>query len=347
MKAVILAGGAGTRLRPLTETRPKPMVPVANRPLLEHTVRLLRRHGFRELVMTLHYHPWVIQEHFGDGSRWGVSIAYSVEREALGTAGGVRRAADLLGGALGETVLVISGDALTDIDLTGLVAYHRSRGAAFTMALGRVADASQFGVASLAPDGRLVRFAEKPGRGEAFSDLVNTGIYVMESRVLGLVPAGEAWDFSRQLIPALLARGEAVFGWPAAGYWCDVGTPERYLQANFDALAGQVALEMPGGLLGAGIRVGADADIHPGALLQGPLLVGEGAVIGAGARVGGYALIGPGCTIGAGAVVRRAVVWAGAYVGAGAKVRGLVAFGGSVPASAGLHEQVPVQAGAR
>lgn len=321
MKAVILAGGAGTRLQPLTSCRPKPMLPVANYPLMEHIVRLLRRHGFRDISATLQYMPRVIQSHFGDGSGWGVSLSYSLEQEPLGTAGGVKR----LERDLGETFAVVSGDALTDFDLGRLVAFHRRNDALVTMALRRVEETRQFGVVALDERGRVVRFQEKPRREEAFSNLVNTGIYVVERRALGLVPPATFFDFSRHLFPLLLERGERIFGCELSGYWCDIGTPDGYVQANYDAVAGRVAVEIPGNHAGNGVWLGRGVVLEPGVRLAGPAVIGDATVIAGGASIGPLTVIGPGCTIGAKAFLRKAVIWGGAHFSARATVSGLVA----------------------
>lgn len=247
LEAVILAGGKGTRLRPLTLSRPKPMLPVGDLPLLEHVVHLLRRHGYSKIGVTLQYMPWAVQTHFGDGRGWGVSLTYAVETEPRGTAGSVK----VLEDRLNDTFTVISGDALTDFDLGELGAFHRASGALVTMALARVDDPSQYGVVELDGRGRVVRFLEKPAPGEAFSNLVNTGIYVLDRRVLAAVPAGVPFDFSRELFPLLLARGEKVFGCALPGYWRDIGTPDSYRQANADVAAGRVAVEAPADILQA------------------------------------------------------------------------------------------------
>lgn len=321
MNAVILAGGAGTRLRPLTFRKPKPMLPVANRPLMEHIVRLLRRHGFRQIAATLQYMPEAIRSYFQDGSGWGVSLCYSIEDEPLGTAGGVKRLED----HLDERFIIISGDALTDFDLTELLAFHCRKRAAVTMALRRVEDPRQFGVVELDSHGRVVRFLEKPSREQVFSNLVNTGIYVIEREVLRYVPDGQFFDFSRDLFPLLLQSGERLFGYEMDGYWCDIGTPEGYIQANYDAVSGRVRVDMPGRLTEGGVWVGPGAIIEPGVDLQGPALIGAYAAISSGTRVGPMTVIGPGCAVGARASLRNTVIWGGAYIGAGAHVTGLVA----------------------
>ncbi len=309
MKAVILAGGAGTRLRPLTFRRPKPMLPVANRPIMEHIIRLLGRHGFRDIAATLQYMPDSIRGFFRDGS------------EPLGTAGGVK----CFQRELDETFVVISGDALTDFDLTRLIDFHHRKGAMVTMALRRVEDPRQFGVVELDGRGRVVRFLEKPTQEQAFSNLVNTGIYVIQREVLDLVPPGQFFDFSRNLFPLLLERGEGLFGCEMSGYWCDIGTPQAYIQANHDAAAGEVVVEIPGHRTDEGIWVGSGAIIEPGVYIDGPAVIGDHTVIGSGSRIGAMSVIGRGCAIGSRAVLQKAVLWSGMFVGAGTRVSGLLA----------------------
>ncbi len=225
MKAVILAGGEGTRLRPLTSNQPKPMMPVANRPMMEHIVRLLAEHGFDDIVVTVAFLANHIRTYFGDGSDFGVRMRYATEDSPLGTAGSVRNAAD----ELDETFLVISGDVLTDIDLSAFVKAHRSTGATGSIALKRVDDPVEFGIVITHEDGSIERFLEKPTWGQVFSDTINTGIYVLEPEVFDFIPKGEVIDFSGDVFPAILKRGKPLFGYVADGYWEDVGTLEAYL----------------------------------------------------------------------------------------------------------------------
>lgn len=319
-----MAGGMGTRLRPLTARRPKPMLPVAGRPVMEHIVRLLARHGFREIQTTLQYLPECIQAHFGDGRRWGVAMRHHVEREPLGTAGGVKALMTDLGD-WEETYVIISGDALTDVDLTRLVRFHRERGALVTMALRQVEDPSQFGVVEVDGRGRILRFQEKPAPGTAFSNLVNTGIYVIEGRALAAVPTGLPWDFARNLFPLLLERGEPLYGCLVPGYWCDIGTPASYLQANWDCLTGRVAVDMPGRYAGDGIWLGEGVRLGEDVRLEGPALIGDGAVVGSGARIGPFAVVGDGVRVDEGAVLQGAVLWEGAGLLGGTAAAALAA----------------------
>src|SRR6478609_3411921 len=217
IKAVVMAGGEGTRLRPLTSNQPKPMVPIVGKPCIEHIIDLLRRHGIDEIVVTVAYLPQVIRGYFGDGESMGVTLHYSVEETPLGTAGSVKHAEALLD----ETFLVISGDALCDFDLTAIVAAHRDRGAVATLGLKSVENPLEFGVVIIDEDGRIERFLEKPSWGQVFSDTINTGVYVLEPEVLRNVPPDEPYDFSKQLFPALLSRGKHLYGHVLDGYWQD------------------------------------------------------------------------------------------------------------------------------
>ena len=318
MKAVIMAGGGGSRLRPLTCDRPKPMVPVMNRPLMEYGVELLEKHGFREIVVTLQYLPRQIKDHFGDGRRFGVNLHYFVEEEPLGTAGSVKNA----GALLDETFVVVSGDALTDFDLTEAVQFHRARGAAATLVLKSVENPLEYGVVMIEPDGRINRFLEKPGWGEVFSDTVNTGIYILEPEVLSLVEGGRIFDFSRDLFPRLLKMKEPLFGCVLDGFWCDIGDLKEYLRAHREVLSGRVDLRLQARQREKGIWIEPDVTIHPRAELTGPLYLGSGCRLEAGVRIGGGTVLGSHTRVAERATVKRGLTWERAYIGRGAALRG-------------------------
>jgi len=332
LKAVLMAGGEGSRLRPLTCGIPKPMVPVANRPVMEHILELLARHGFREVAVTLQYLPEAVREHFGSGGKFGLRLTYFTETEPLGTAGGVKNAAPFLD----ETFLVISGDALTDLDLGRAVAFHRERGAWATLVLARVDCPLEYGVVITAPDGRIRQFLEKPGWGEVFSDTVNTGIYVLEPRVLEYVPAGRPFDFSRDLFPRLLAEGRPLYGVVIEGYWCDIGDLYQYLEAHRAVLEGRVKINLAHREVAPGVWVGEEAEVHPEAVIKGPVLLGRGCTVAKGAVLEPHTVVGPGCRIGVRATVKRSVLWEGVRVGEGAALRGTV-LGRGVEVRAGAH----------
>ncbi len=312
MKAVVMAGGEGSRLRPLTSRRPKPLAPVANKPVMEHIVDLLRRHGFTEIVATLHYLADEIESYFGDGSSFGVNMQYVVEDTPLGTAGAVKLAADILGD---EPFLIISGDALTDIDLTALVDDHRRSGAAATITLQRVKNPLEFGVVITDEQRRITRFLEKPSWGEIFSDTINTGIYVLDPVVLSYMAAGKSYDFSRDIFPRLLHENKIVSGYIASEYWTDIGNLQQYQQANYDALTGAVKLEISGTQTSPGVWIDEGCRIDPGARIVGPVVLGRNVVIEAGAVVGSDTVIGNATIVARNARVQRTVTWADAYFG--------------------------------
>ncbi|MGN0742550.1 MAG: sugar phosphate nucleotidyltransferase [Candidatus Fimadaptatus sp.] len=339
MKAVIMAGGEGARLRPLTCDMPKPMMPVLDRPIMDYALRLLKRHGVSSAAVTLGYMPDSIRDHFGDGARWGVELRYHVEKTPLGTAGGVKAAS----GFLDETFCVLSGDGLTDCDLTAALEFHRRKAADITIVLKRVPVPLEYGVVETDEGGRVRRFVEKPGWGEVFTDTVNTGIYIMEPDVLDMIPPGQ-YDFGRELLPRAVSEGRAVYGWVMGGYWCDIGDTAAYAQANFDALTGRVrgvdealgrdTADDAGTIIMPGARVSEHAHITP------PCFIGEGAVIEAGASVGELSIIGSNAHIAGQAGIKHSVLMRGAHVAAGAQLRGaLVGRDCSVGEGACIYEQ--------
>ena len=319
MKAVIMAGGFGTRLRPLTAHVPKPLVPVGNVPIMEHTVRLLKRHGFSDLVVLLYFMPETITSHFGDGSRWGVHMTYITPAADLGTAGAVRFAAE----ESGEPVLVMSADVLTDFDLEAAAAFHRAKGAEATMVLTRVEQPLAYGIVITDEEGRILRFLEKPAWGEVFSDTINTGIYLLEPSVFGTIPPQRPYDFGKELFPALLASGRSLWGHVARGYWRDVGDLTEYRTAHIDLLQGAVGVDIPGERHeGAGHTVWLDegARVDYSARLTGSVIVGRNAHIAPGARVGN-SVIGADSLVHAGADIQGSVLWDGVEIGAGAVIK--------------------------
>jgi mannose-1-phosphate guanylyltransferase/phosphomannomutase len=321
VKAVVMAGGEGTRLRPMTANQPKPLLPVANRPIMEHVLRLLKRHGFTETVVTVQFLASLVRNYFGDGEDVGMSLQYATEETPLGTAGSVKNAED----ALRDTpFLVISGDALTDIDLSALLQAHKESGALVTVALTRVPNPLEFGIVIVGEDGRIQRFLEKPTWGQVFSDTVNTGIYVMEPEVLAKVPAGESVDWSGDVFPSLLESGAPLYGWVADGYWEDVGTHESYLKAQADVLSGRVDTEIEGFEVSPGVWVAEGAEVDPEALLSGPLCIGDYAKIEAGAQLREFTVVGSNVVIKEGAFLHRAVVHNNVYIGQGVTLRGCV-----------------------
>jgi mannose-1-phosphate guanylyltransferase / phosphomannomutase len=316
-----MAGGEGTRLRPMTANQPKPLLPVANRPIMEHVLRLLKRHGFSDTVVTVQFLAALVRNYFGDGEDVGMDLQYATEEMPLGTAGSVKNAEDAL---RDEPFLVISGDALTDIDLSAMVRFHRKQGALVTVGLTRVPDPLEFGIVIADEEGRIQRFLEKPTWGQVFSDTVNTGIYIMEPEVLAEVPPGESVDWSGDVFPSLLKRGAPLFGYISDGYWEDVGTHESYLKAQVDVLAGRVTAEIDGFEVSPGVWVAEGAEVDPEAVLTGPLCIGDYAKVEAGAHLREYTVIGSNVVVKEGAFLHRAVVHNNVYVGQGATLRGCV-----------------------
>jgi len=321
VKAVVMAGGEGTRLRPMTASMPKPLLPVVNRPIMEHVLRLLRRHGMTEVVVTVQFLASLVRNYFGDGEELGMQLQYATEEEPLGTAGSVKNAEAALSDG---TFLVISGDALTDIDLTKLVQFHREHGALVTVCLTRVPDPLEFGITIVDDEGRVQRFLEKPTWGQVFSDTVNTGIYVMEPEIFEYVKAGEVVDWSGDVFPRLIEEGRAVYGFVADGYWEDVGTLDSYHKAQADVLEGRLDADIDGFEISTGIWVGEGAEVDPDAVLRGPLYIGDYAKVEAGAELREYTVLGSNVVVRAGAFVHRAVVHDNVFIGPQANLRGCV-----------------------
>ncbi len=318
MRAMVMAAGLGTRLRPLTYGIPKPMVPVANRPVMEHILRLLSRHGFEQVIANLHWFPDTIRDRFGHGSELGIELSYSHEDELLGTAGGVRNVAGYFGSG---PFLVMAADALTDIDLAGLWAAHEATEGIATLAVKRVPNVAEFGVVITDSDGRVQGFQEKPNPAEALSDLASCMIYVLEPEIFDYFPDRPAVDFALDVFPALLDHDVPFHVHAIDAYWNDVGSLPEYLRGNLDAVEGVVDVEPGGTLLAESGGDRATEDGEPG--VNGPVLAAEGCEIDSSARLDGPLVIGEGCAIGAGAQVKHAVLLPGAEVPA----RGVLASG--------------------
>ena len=337
MQAVIMAGGEGSRLRPLTSNMPKPMLPIVKLPMMEHILVLLRKHGITDVVATVQFLSSVIRNYFGDGSDLGVSLSYATEDVPLGTAGSVLGARDFLSGPF----LVVSGDALTDIDLEEVVDFHRNRGAAATLVLKRMKDPLEFGIVMTDDDGRVERFLEKPTWGQVFSDTINTGIYVVEPDVLDLIPIDQPYDFSSELFPTMLDKGLPLFGFVTNAYWTDVGNTDAYVQANYDALSGKVDVVLSGFELQPGVWVGEDVEIDPTARVEGPSLIGDNVRIDAGARVGPLTVVADNAIVSDDASVTGSVMLERAQAGPYSLVRGAVlGRGASVHRGVNLEEGV-------
>jgi len=320
MKAVVMAGGEGTRLRPLTSNQPKPLVPIVGKPCAEHIVELLRRHGFDDVVITLAFMPQAIRGYFGDGDAQGVKIRYSVEETPAGTAGSVKLAEE----ALDETFLVISGDALCDIDLTDLLRFHREKEALVTIALKSVDNPLEFGIVVTDEEGKIERFLEKPSWAQVFTDTINTGIYVIEPEVLAEIPTDRPYDFAKELFPRLLGKGRPLYGYVAEGYWQDIGNLEQYRQANFDALDERVALDIDGIKLRGNVWVGEGVELTDIESVEGPAFIGNYCRIDSAARVDPYSVLGASVVVRDHARIARSILDSSTYVGRSALVEGAV-----------------------
>jgi NDP-sugar pyrophosphorylase family protein len=311
-----LAAGKGTRLFPLTGEVPKPLALVADVPLIEHIFNLLSAQGVSEVYVNVHYLADAFLETYGYQSHLnGTSVHFSREEALMGTAGGVKR----LAGHFDDTFVVVMGDALTDANLTELVAFHREKGALATIALKRVYDTSNYGVVAVDKEGNILNFQEKPKPEEAISTLANTGIYVLEPQVLDYIPQETFFDFAKDVFPRLLEAKERFVGYAeGAFYWSDIGTLTAYRQAQYDALFGRVQVKVPGEKRGEKIWVGENAQIHPSASLEGCVVVGEDAVLGRDVVLSGHVAVGADCWIRPGATIKRSILLPGASVGDGA-----------------------------
>jgi mannose-1-phosphate guanylyltransferase/phosphomannomutase len=320
MKAVVMAGGEGSRLRPLTINRPKPMVPIVDRHVLAHIIELLKRHGITEIVMTVQYLANVIQDHFGDGSAYGVHIEYSLEEQPLGTAGSVKNAERLLR----EPFLVISGDALTDFDLSKIIEFHRSHGATATITLTRVPNPLDYGVVVVDERGYVRQFLEKPSWGEVFSDTVNTGIYVVTPEIFRYIEKGAFTDWSKDVFPRMLRSGNIPIGYVAEGYWTDIGTIEEYMRASRDYMQGRVNLPRVGERIFDEVWVEGDVEIAPDAQFHGPVFLGHGVKIKGGVIIHGPSAIRDYTIIDTRATIDRSIIWRNSYIGERAELRGAI-----------------------
>lgn len=340
MKAVVMAGGAGSRLRPLTVGRPKPMLPLANQGVLGHILTLLSQHGITDVVMTLQYMASMIEDYYGDGSSYGVRIRYVVEDTPLGTAGSVANARQYLD----EPFIVISGDALTNFNLREIVRYHEERKAEATIVLYHVPDPLDYGVIVTDQEGRVVRFLEKPSWGEVASDTVNTGIYVLDPAVLDRIPANTSYDWASQVFPRMLQSGAPLYGYAAPGYWCDIGNFDEYRRATSDLLRGHVFdTSTFGKHIGGDVWVGREVDIAPDAQLFGPIYLGNEVQIKGGVVIRGPSVVRDYTIVDSRANIDRSIIWRNCYIGEDVELRGaIVSRQCSLRAKSALYEGVVV-----
>jgi len=321
MHAVILAGGEGTRLRPLTLTCPKPIVPLLNVPFLHYQLVWLRQHGIRDAVLACSYGIDLIQAVMGDGSALGMSVPYAVEPEPLGTAGALRNAAAPGDGPL----VVLNGDVLTDLDLTAMVRFHEQHGAHATISLTPVEDPTLYGLVETGPDGRILKFLEKPSRDQVTANTINAGVYLLDRSLVELIPKGRVVSMEREFFPELLARRTLFFGHVAHAYWLDIGSPDKYRQAQADLLTGAVAtgVQPPGTRTGS-LWIGEDSVISPEARLTGPAVIGRRTRLASDCRVEPFTVLGDGTSLERGSRLKGAVLWQEVYVGPGARLSGCV-----------------------
>ncbi|MFX4301890.1 sugar phosphate nucleotidyltransferase [Alicyclobacillus tolerans] len=343
MKAVIMAGGKGTRLRPLTARFPKPMVQLLGRPCIEYTLQLLKEHGITEIAITIQYLSSVIRDYLGDGSKYGVRLHYFEEHKPMGTAGGVLNAKEFLD----ERFLVISGDALTDFNLSEAMAFHENKRALATIILTQVESPCDFGVVLTQSDGKILRFLEKPKSNEIFTNTVNTGIYVFEKEILNWIPNNVSYDFGKELFPRLVAENVPFYGYSLDGYWSDVGSLHQYRQTQIDMLSGKTSLRVGGEYLGNGVWMGQNVQLHTDVKLNGPAFIGDGTIIQSKGQIGPYTVIGHNTMIGKSVQIANSIVWnkveigdssviSGSMLGDGTKIEpGVILLGGTICASEG------------
>jgi len=308
VKAVVLVGGEGTRLRPLTYLTVKAMVPVLNKPFIEYIIRHLSRHNISEIILAIGYQPDRITEYFTDERQLGTKLVYSIETEQLGTAGAVKNAEPYID----DTLFAMNGDIFTDLDFTEMLHFHKNRGAKVTIALTPVEDPSRFGVVETDSNQRVTRFVEKPKREQVVCNMINAGVYVIETEVLKRIPEGKRCMFEHDIFPSLVAEGEPVFGYTTDVYWMDMGTPEKYLQLNGDLLNGKSTQV---GFKPTDIRIDKQSKVHPQSSLVGPILIDKNCNIGKGVQLKGPVVIGSGCNIHEGASIENSVIWQNATIG--------------------------------
>ena len=338
MKAIILVGGEGTRLRPLTYSVVKPMVPVANRPFIEHVILKLAAHGINDIVLAMGYKPDSIFAYFKDGAGPGIKLTYSLEAKPLGTAGAVKNA----GGHVEDTFFVLNGDTFSDIDYTEMLSLHRRSRARATIALSHVDDPTRFGVVETGEDGRVRAFIEKPPRDKVTSHWINAGVYILEPSVLDCIPDDQYFMFEKGVFPTMLEKGEAVFAYLSKAYWIDMGRPSQYHQLNNDILRGLCSSPLH---LVADIIIDQGCVVHPSARISGPVVIGGNCTIGEDTIITGPVVIGRNCRIGKGAVIENSVLWDDIIIGAGASVIGsIIASGAKIDKNARLVDLTVNQA---
>ncbi len=339
-KAMILAAGLGTRLRPLTDLISKPMAPIVNKPVMEHIVELLAFHKFKDVICNLHWFPEAIKDYFADGSKWKVNITYSFEEDLLGTAGGVKNVEAFF---QGDTFLIISGDALTDLDLSALYDFHKKKGGICTIALKEVEDTSQYGVVITDEDDKIIGFQEKPLSGQAKSNKANCGIYMFESKIFKYMPEGKFYDFGRDLFPKLLEQKIPYYGFSHRDYWNDVGSLEEYQQGNFDVIERKVKVNIPGNQLNEGVWIGKNCKIEEDVVIIPPVVIGDNCIIKRGSKLYGPIIIGDDAVIDERAVLYRGIKWGSGYIGKDASLIGaIIGYDAKIKSKASVLEKAVI-----
>ena len=311
MKAIILAGGKATRLRPLSCNTTKSMVPVLNHPLLEHLIGYLRKHDVKDIILTLSYMSEQVMDYFGDGSKFGVKINYLLEDSPLGSAGAVKNAEEFLD----SSFIVFNGDIFTDLDLTAMVNLHSDRKARMTIALTTVDDPTIYGVVEIDSQGRVKCFKEKPRREEVITNMVNAGVYVLEPEILDYIPSEVFFTFEHDVFPAAIEGGQAIYGYPFEDYWTDMGTPEKYLKLNHDVLCRY---------FNGGVEFENEGFLHPTTRIEGPVLIGVRCTVDKNCVIKGPVALGAGCQIAEGALVEGALLWRDCKIGKDTKLKNCV-----------------------
>jgi NDP-sugar pyrophosphorylase family protein len=312
MRAFVLAAGYGKRLEPLTKAVPKPMVPVANKPIIQYNLELLRKYGIKDLMVNIHYFPEQIENYFGDGSQYGVSLNYSYEEHLMGTAGGVLKMFEQ--SKVKDTFIVMSSDVLSDINLGKMLNMHKKKKAKATIALTPVNDVSQFGVVVVDENDKITAFQEKPSQAEAKSNLVNAGIYIFEPEVLDLIPKNLPYDFGHNVFPQLVKEKAAFYGYKMIEYWNDIGGPEKLMQANADILQGRVRVDISARRVGRSEWVGKNTHVDPSARFNGEIIIGDNSIIEKNVEIYGNVSIGDKCVIKEGTIITDSFIWADTHV---------------------------------
>lgn len=311
MKAMILAAGVGSRLDPLTRNLPKPLVPIVNKPVMEHIIEMLAKNGISEIMVNLYYLGDQIKDYFKDGKQWGVKIHYSQEEQLWGDAGSVKRCEKFFDE---DTFIVVGGDDLADVDLKRIIRFHQDKKALATIALSLVDDPSEYGIACLNDRGKITRFLEKPKGEVIFSNSANTGVYVFDRHVLELIPKGVPYGFGHSLFPLLLEQKTRFYGYLTSSYWKDVGSLKQYQEAHRDALSGRVDIKLPFPEVKKYVWMGENVQIDPSAEIGYPVVIGNNCRIEKGARLLEYSILADNCVLEEGAVVKQSILWPGACV---------------------------------